>query len=374
MKEGILAYFCKFRLQTMKNPNHYTVIMAGGVGSRFWPMSTTELPKQFLDILGTGKSLIRQTYERFSAIIPDENFFVVTNEAYRELVQAHLPELSEDQILCEPIARNTAPCVAYAAYRIHKHNPNASMVVAPSDHIIRNEEVFTNVLSASLEYAASKNILVTLGIEPSRPDTGYGYIQYDKDSPENGFHPVRQFTEKPNTKLATEFVESGNYLWNAGIFVWSSTSIIKAFERYQQEMASLFEKEIENLGTDEEENAIERTYNQCESISIDYAILEKADNVAVYPSPFDWSDIGTWNALYDFRDKNDGDNLIDAASFHSRNSSGNMVYITGNKLVALNNVNNLIVVDSGKALLIADKADEQSIKTLVNELKKSGKA
>ncbi|MFY0673082.1 MAG: NTP transferase domain-containing protein [Bacteroidia bacterium] len=352
------------------NNNFYTVIMAGGVGSRFWPMSTSKTPKQFLDVLNVGKSLIRQTFERFNKITPTENILVVTNESYRDLVKEHLPELDSSQILGEPVGRNTAPCIAYANEKILKRNPNASMVVAPSDHIIRNEDVFTDVVTKALNYVSDKNTLVTLGIEPTRPDTGYGYIHY-QTSESRAFKLVKSFTEKPVLNKAKEFLASGEYLWNAGIFVWSAKSIKTAFENSLPKMDKQFAEISTAMDTETEQEAVAEVYNVCENISVDYGIMERARNVEVYPAPFDWSDVGTWNALYDIQSQDENGNVIKSNRLLIRNTHNSLVYLNDEKFVAINGVSNLIVVESNDAILIADRNDEQAVKEVVNALKKN---
>lgn len=353
------------------NSNFYTIIMAGGVGSRFWPMSTQRTPKQFLDVLGVGKSLIRQTFERHAKITPVENILVVTNESYRDLVKKHIPELSDHQILGEPTGKNTAPCVAYAAEKIHKRNPKASMVVAPSDHIIHNEDDFIQVVSDALSYVSDKEILVTLGIQPTRPDTGYGYIHFDPNGNSNGFSKVKSFTEKPILSLAKEFIASGDYLWNAGIFVWSVESIRKAFSSSLPKLAEQFASCSASLDTTDEKEAIEKVYNECQSISIDYGVMEKARNVEVYPAPFDWSDIGTWNALYDILDKDENGNVVKSKNILLRNTHGSFIQLSDQKFVAINGLTDLIIVESDESILIANRNDEQAVKEIVNALKKS---
>lgn len=343
--------------------------MAGGVGSRFWPMSTSKTPKQFLDVLNVGKSLIRQTFERFNKITPTENILVVTNESYRDLVKEHLTELDNSQILGEPVGRNTAPCIAYANEKILKRNPNASMVVAPSDHIIRNEDVFTEVVTNALEYVSDKDLLVTLGIEPTRPDTGYGYIHY-QTSKSREFKTVKSFTEKPVLNKAKEFLASGEYLWNAGIFVWSAKAIKNAFTHSLPLMDEQFAGISHALDTDNEQNAVAEVYGTCENISVDYGIMERARNVEVYPAPFDWSDVGTWNALYDIQPKDENGNVIKSNKLMLRNTHGSLVYLNDEKFVAINGVSDLIVVESKDAILIANRNDEQAVKEVVNALKK----
>lgn len=345
--------------------------MAGGVGSRFWPMSTSKHPKQFLDVLNVGKSLIRQTFERFNRITPTENIYVVTNANYIELVQEHLPELGRHQILAEPVGRNTAPCVAYAMEKIHKSDPEAAMVVAPSDHIIRNEDVFEEVVGKALAYASSKDILLTLGISPTRPDTGYGYINYELEPNGEGFSRVKSFTEKPVLSVAKSFLASGDYLWNAGIFVWSTQSIRNAFGKHLKGMHKQFQEIVDALGTDKEDEAIKDVYGACDNISIDYGIMERASNVEVYPAPFDWSDVGTWDALFDIQTKDENSNVVKGEKLLLRNTHKSLVYLADSKFVAINGVKDLIVVESDEALLIANRNDEQAVKEVVNALKAS---
>lgn len=343
--------------------------MAGGVGSRFWPMSTSKTPKQFLDVLNVGKSLIRQTFERFNKITPTENILVVTNESYRDLVKQHLPELDNSQILGEPVGRNTAPCIAYANEKILKRNPKASMVVAPSDHIIRNEDVFTEVVTKALTYVSDKDLLVTLGIEPTRPDTGYGYIHYES-SQSREFKVVKSFTEKPVLTKAKEFLASGEYLWNAGIFVWSAQSIKNSFVSSLPKMDEQFAGISGALDTVNEQKAVEEVYGVCENISVDYGIMERARNVEVYPAPFDWSDVGTWNALFDIQSKDENGNVIKSNKLMLRNTRNSLVYLNDEKFVAINGISDLIVVESNDAILIANRNDEQAVKEVVNTLKK----
>jgi mannose-1-phosphate guanylyltransferase len=343
--------------------------MAGGVGSRFWPMSTEKRPKQFLDVLGLGKSLIRLTYERFAKICPAQNILVVTNAQYTGLVQAQIPELEDWQILGEPIGRNTAPCILYAAEKIAKRDPNAVMVVAPSDHVIQNEDVFVEVTAKALDYAATRDVLITLGIKPSRPDTGYGYIHYDLDTGHNGFNKVKSFTEKPLLHVAESFLASGDYLWNAGIFVWSAKSISRAFERYLPRLGRQFADIRDKLDSPEETPSVALVYADCEGISVDYGIMEKARNVEVYPAPFLWSDVGTWNALFELKDKDANGNVVAGKKLLMRNVHDSLVMVQDQKLVALNGISGLMVIESDDALLIADLNDEQAVKELVQALK-----
>jgi len=273
--------------------NYYALIMAGGIGSRFWPISRTAHPKQFIDILGTGKTLIQQTYDRFLKIVPKENIFILTNESYIQLVQEQLPDLDNSQILAEPIMRNTAPCIAYGSHKILKLNPEASIVVAPSDHLIMDSEEFTRCIKKSLETASTHDCLISLGIKPSRPDTGYGYIEYNTKKIGDDFFMVKTFTEKPNKELAKTFVQSGDFLWNAGIFVWSVKSILNAFKKYLPEMNDIFREGETIYNTPEEQEFVHTAFSQCTNLSIDYGIMEKAKNVYVIKADLKWSDLGS---------------------------------------------------------------------------------
>jgi mannose-1-phosphate guanylyltransferase len=352
--------------------HHYCVIMAGGIGARFWPMSRTSHPKQFIDILGTGETLIRQTYKRFTQIMKRENIYIVTNEAYRSLVKDQIPSISEEQILCEPARRNTAPCVAYANYRILARDPEACIVVAPSDHIILKEEIFLNNILTALEVAAEHEWLLTLGIRPSRPDTGYGYIQFE----EGAIYPkdphlkkVKTFTEKPNLELATTFLKCGDFLWNAGIFVWSLKSIMKAFTDFLPEMNNLFRKGIGHYDTTEEPAFINEAYGICKSISIDYGIMEKANNVYVLAVDFGWSDLGTWVSLYENRSRDENGNAVVGKNVMLFESRNNIVNMPPDKLVVLEGLEDYIVVESENVLLICRKSDEQQIRMFVNNVR-----
>jgi len=353
------------------NKNNYCVIMAGGIGTRFWPMSKTAQPKQFIDILGTGKTLIQQTYDRFKKIINPENIYIVTNSNYKSLVQTQIPEISDNQILCEPARRNTAPCVAYAVHKIFNSNPDANMVVAPSDHIILDENEFSNIVNSALDSSANNDWLITLGIKPSRPDTGYGYIQYndtlklDKDA---RLRKVKTFTEKPDLEIAKTFLKSGDFLWNAGIFVWSAKSILKAFSMYLPEIHALFNEGQQVYNTSEESEFINKTYSICRSISIDYGIMEKADNVYVYISDFGWSDLGTWGSLYENRNKDQQGNAIVGKNVMMYNTENCIVNMPNKKLAVIQGLEDYIVVDSDNILLICKKIDEQHIRTFVNDV------
>ncbi len=341
--------------------------MAGGVGSRFWPVSTTEFPKQFHDMLGTGETLIQRTFSRLSKIVPSQNIFILTNERYNDLVLEQLPEIEQRQVVTEPAMRNTAPCILYASMKIQKENPNAVMVVAPSDHWIEDEDAFVSNLKQCFDSCTNKDVLMTLGIQPTFPNTGYGYIQYEKE--DKAIKKVAQFTEKPDYDTAKRFFEEGNYLWNAGIFIWSVTSIINAFEKYQKQMTSLFEQGNNVYNTDQEDDFICTHYPLAENISIDYAILEKAENVYVLPATFDWNDLGTWGSLYDKLDKNDAKNAVVNARVLSQEASGNMIMASNDKIVVVDGLENYIIVDKENVLLIYPKKKEQDIKQVLKKVK-----
>ncbi|WNJ20361.1 mannose-1-phosphate guanylyltransferase [Pontibacter sp. G13] len=352
----------------MNNKNHYVIIMAGGIGSRFWPMSRSKFPKQFHDILGRGKTLIQETFERFQAYIPTENIYVVTNERYKGLVQSQLPEMSDDQILLEPVGRNTAPCVAYAAYKINKINPNATFVVAPSDHLIAKEEVFRDKLLLGLNACETQDIIMTLGITPTRPDTGYGYIQFLEDDQNRGYYKVKTFTEKPELEVAESFLESGDYVWNAGIFLFSASTIRKAFESFLPEMADQFDSIVDAYYTPQEQEEVNKTYRACQNISIDFGIMEKAENVFVIPADFGWSDLGTWGSVHENSERDMHDNAAQGEAI-VYDSFNNMVRTSDGKMVVLKGLEGFIVVDTEDALLICKKDDEQFIKQIVGDLK-----
>ncbi|MBB6128193.1 mannose-1-phosphate guanylyltransferase [Mucilaginibacter lappiensis] len=352
------------------NKNNYAIIMAGGIGSRFWPISRSSHPKQFIDILGTGKTLIQNTYERFLKVCPQENIYVVTNENYTKLVKQQLPDMADGQILTEPVMRNTAPCVAYGCFKIESLNPEAVIVVAPSDQQILDEEAFVNAIEKSLQTAASTDSLITLGIKPSRPDTGYGYIQYTDLAINQDFHKVKTFTEKPTLEIAKTFIQSGDFLWNAGIFVWSARAIVKAFGRHLPEMHEIFAEAKPVYNTEEEKSYVHKAYQQCINISIDYGIMEKADNVYVLPSAFGWSDLGTWASIYDLAEKDYvGNAVIPSEKVIMYDSSNCMVNVPGEKLVILQGLHDFIVVESNNTLLICPRDQEQNVKQVVADVK-----
>ena len=352
--------------------HRYVVIMAGGVGSRFWPVSRQSLPKQFLDILGSGETLLQQTYKRFTKLCPKQNIFVVTSEEHTHLVSEQL-DIKKERILSEPFRRNTAPCVAYATYRILSIDPDAVVAVTPADHLIEKQNVFEEVIEEGFRYAESHDTLLTIGIKPDRPETGYGYIQANDKVRIRGYKglkPVKTFTEKPNIDLARVFIESGDFFWNSGIFIWSIRSIIDAFEKHMPDMFAAFEEGRELFGTDRETQFIARTYTECSSISIDYGVMEKAGNVFVICTDMGWSDLGTWSSLADHtQSDNDGNTLISGEFFgYSVNKS--IVNIPDGKIVVANGLEGYIIVDSGDVLLIVPRTSEQSIKEYLDDVKK----
>ncbi|TCD01737.1 mannose-1-phosphate guanylyltransferase [Pedobacter psychroterrae] len=354
------------------NKNNYALIMAGGVGSRFWPVSRTEYPKQFIDFFGVGKTLIQSTYERFLKICPAENIFIVTNEIYTNIIKEQLPDISDNQILAEPIMRNTAPCVSYGSTKIAQLNPDATIVVAPSDHTITDQEAFIAAIEQSLKAASENDCLITLGIKPSRPDTGYGYIQYTEDClpTDDQIHKVKIFTEKPNLDLAKSFIQSGDFLWNAGIFIWSAKAINKSFSVHLPEMHEIFQQGSAAYNTDSESEFIGAAYQQCINISIDFGIMEKAQNVYVLPADFGWSDLGTWASIYDIAEHDYvGNAVIPAEKVMMFNSSNCMVNVPEDKLVILQGLHDYIVVESNNTLLICPRSEEQSIKQVVADVK-----
>lgn len=354
------------------NKDNYCVIMAGGIGSRFWPMSREATPKQFIDILGTGETLIQKTFQRFTNICQKENILIVTNKIYKDQILEQLPDIAASQILCEPLRRNTAPCIAYANYRILTENPEANIIVAPSDHIVLNEKEFEKNILISLEAAKQNNWLLTLGIKPNRPDTGYGYIQFNSKKiyeKEDRLRKVKTFTEKPNLELAKSFLESGDFLWNSGIFIWSLKSIMSAFEKYLPEIDSVFKEGIAKYDTVEEEDFIQQAYSVCKSISIDYGIMEKADNVYVLISDFGWSDLGTWGSLYDFREKNKNMNAIVGNNVMTYDTNNCIVNMPSGKLAVIQGLNDYIIVENDNILLICKKSEEQQIRQIVNDVK-----
>jgi mannose-1-phosphate guanylyltransferase len=345
------------------NKNYYGIIMAGGVGSRFWPVSTKSFPKQFHDMLGTGDTLIQKTFKRLAELIPKENIMVLTNELYKDLVLEQLPEINANQVLLEPAMRNTAPCILYASLKIRKQNPNAVMLVAPSDHWIEDEHAFGNNVQTAFNFCEQNNALVTLGIKPTFPNTGYGYIEFDNAN--NQLKKVLQFREKPDYETAKSFLEQGNFLWNAGIFIWSVASVIEAFEKHQPQLFNLFLCGEPVYNTDSENQFILDNYGLAENISVDYAIMEKSDNVYVLPATFDWNDLGTWGSLYDKLDKDQNNNAVVNTRLQSTDAFGNMIKTKTNKIVVIDGISDYIIVDENEVLLIFPKEKEQQIKEVV---------
>lgn len=352
------------------NKHHYVAIMAGGIGSRFWPMSRTNYPKQFLDILNTGKTLIQWTYDRFADFIPKENIFVVTSDEYADIVAEQLPDLPVANILGEPSRKNTAPCIAYISFKLMQKDPLASLIVAPSDHLILDNIGFRKVCVEALSFVNKHNAFITLGIKPTHPNTGYGYIQFEQHAITDNVYKVKTFTEKPNLDLAKTFLASGEFLWNAGIFVWQVKNIITAFEKHLPEMYEVFVAEQEKFNTDSEKEALEAIYPQCTNISIDFGIMEKADNVYVIPSSFGWSDLGTWNSAYDNFEKDYLENAVAGNNVVVIDATKCMVHVPDEKLVLIQGLDDHIVVDTKDVLLICQKSKEQEIKEYVNEVKR----
>lgn len=352
--------------------NTYCVIMAGGIGSRFWPLSKTNMPKQFLDILGTGRTFIQHTFDRFNKICPSENFFVVTSVDYKDLVLEQLPELKESQVLLEPLRRNTAPCVAYASNKIFTINPEANIIVAPSDHHIQEEDAFLEVIQTGIDFVSHNYALLTLGITPSRPETGYGYIQIENSKPTGKFknlHKVKTFTEKPDLQLARIFLESGEFMWNSGIFIWSLKSILKAFDAHLNSVSELFIKGRKLYGTTDEVPFLNKVYSECQNISIDYGIMEKANNVYVLCSDFGWSDMGTWGSLYENSKKDSFGNVVSGRDVMLYGTNNCIVNMPEKKLVVLHGLDGYIVVESEGTLLVCRKEDEQQIRQFVNDVR-----
>ncbi|MDZ4824501.1 MAG: mannose-1-phosphate guanylyltransferase [Flavobacteriales bacterium] len=353
------------------NQKNYCVIMAGGIGSRFWPMSRTAFPKQFHDIMGVGRTLIQMTYDRFLPIVPKENILVVTNERYKDIVLKQLPDIAPQQVLCEPFMRNTAPCIAYASFWIAEREADANIVVAPSDHLILREDEFRKNIEISFRQAKESGNLVTLGIKPTRPDTGYGYIQWAdvKNAFDEKVKKAKTFTEKPDIELAKDFIESGDFYWNSDIFIWTLPAILNALQKLLPDMYRAFADGLGLYGTAEEKEFVDGMYSSCDNISIDYGVMEKAKNVNVVLSDFGWSDLGTWGSLHTHLAHDDHRNGVVGKNVLLYNCADNAVYVEGNKLVVLQGLNGYIVVDTGQTLLVCRKDDEQKIKQFVNEVK-----
>jgi mannose-1-phosphate guanylyltransferase len=355
--------------------NRFVIIMAGGVGSRFWPLSRREKPKQFLDILGTGETLIQQTFRRFKSTCPEENIFVVTSAEHKDLAIEQLG-IAPSNVLAEPFRRNTAPCLAYGTFRILKENPDAVIAVTPADHLIIKEEKFCNVIQESMDFVGKNDALLTLGIKPDRPETGYGYIQADRKKPVKGFDnllKVKTFTEKPDIDLAKIFIQSGDFYWNSGIFIWNIKSILSAFEKHLPDMFAAFDEGKKLFGTRQEKTFIGRTYTECKSISIDYGIMEKADNVYVMCTDIGWSDLGTWSSLYEHSVADKNGNVIVSGNVFSYDNRGNIFNISPDKVAVIQGLKDYIVVEADGVLLIVKKEEEQNIKNYLEDVKKETK-
>lgn len=343
--------------------NYYAIIMAGGVGSRFWPVSTADFPKQFHDMLGSGETLIQKTFSRLSKLVPSENILILTNERYNDLVLQQLPMVKQQQVLLEPAMRNTAPCILYAALKIQKENPDGVMVVAPSDHWIEDEQAFVDNLKSCFTFCQGEDALMTLGIQPTFPNTGFGYIEFDA-SDATAIKKVRQFREKPDYETAKSFLEAGNFLWNGGIFIWSAKAILASFAKFQPQMDQLFRKGYEHYNTTKEQAFIAENYAQAEDVSIDYAVMEKAQNVYVLPATFDWNDLGTWGSLHEKLNKDEQNNAVVNARVILENASNNIIRSEGKKLVIIDGLNDYIIVDKDNVLMIYPKGKEQDIKRI----------
>lgn len=350
------------------NSNRYCVIMCGGIGSRFWPYSRANYPKQFIDFLGTGRSLLQMSYDRIKGLVPEENIVIVANQNYRELIKEQLPFVSESHMLLEPARRNTAPCVTWAVNHIRAINPEASIMVSPSDHLILKEEAFRDYVRKGFDFVENNDALLTLGIEPSRPETGYGYIQVGENKL-NDIYKVKTFTEKPNIDLAKVFLETGEFVWNSGIFIWSAKSIYNALHDFAPEICSVLDKGADVYGTDGEKDFIEQEFPNCPNISIDFAVMEKAQNVFVQRVDFGWSDLGTWGSLYENLKKDENGNAYSHCNVSLYDSNNNMISSKENKMIVVSGISNYIIADAGDVLLICPQSDEQRIKHFAHDLK-----
>lgn len=353
------------------NKNSFVAIMAGGIGSRFWPVSRMNHPKQFLDLINQGKTLIQSTFERFAQYIAIENIYIVTSVQYRQLVAEQLPDLPEQNILCEPSRKNTAACIAYISYKLNELNPESNLICAPADHLILDDTAFKKVSLDALEFTEKNNALVTLGVKPTSPNTGYGYIQYEHHAITSNIYKVKTFTEKPDLELAKSFINSGDFLWNAGIFVWRTSSIISAFEKCLPEMHEVFAGARQGLVGHNEQETVNQIYPLCTNISIDYGVLEKADNVYVIPSSFGWSDLGTWGSAYQNLEKDYYENAVAADNTVLFDSYRNVIHANHQKLILLQGLEDYIVVDTDDVLLVCKKDKEQQIKDYVAEIKRN---
>lgn len=350
----------------MEKNNCYCVIMGGGVGSRFWPCSRKSLPKQFLDFFGTGRSLLQQTFERFNKIIPTENIFIVTNVIYADLVKEQLPQLKPDQILLEPARRNTAPCILWASYHIRAINPNANIIVAPSDHLILRQDEFLQVVSKGLDFVSSSEKLLTLGIKPNRPETGYGYIQIAGKVADN-FYKVKTFTEKPELELAKVFISTGEFYWNSGIFLWNVNTVIRECEKLLPEIVIKLSAKKDVYGTDAEQAYIDEVFPTCPNVSIDFGLMEKADNVYVSLGDFGWSDLGTWSSLYDLSKKDSNGNVTLKSRSMVYNGKDNIIVLPENKLAVIEGLDGYLIAENDNVLLICKKDEEHAIRKYVTD-------
>lgn len=351
----------------MQNKDIYVVIMAGGIGSRFWPYSRNNYPKQFLDILGTGTSLLQMTYDRFSSLCPAENIFIVSNDSYEGLIKEQIPKINDEQLILEPQRRNTAPCIALASYKIYEKNPDAKIIVSPSDHAIFKEKAFLDTVRIAMDAADEGDKLITIGIKPNRPETGYGYIQYLSDQ-DNPIKKVKTFTEKPQLDLARKFLESGDFVWNSGIFIWHVKAILHAFQEFLPEIAEIFEEGKKKFYTDGEKAFIKNAYYQCKNISIDYAVMEKASNVYVVLGDFGWSDLGSWNSLFEIREKDENKNVVEGNVLAY--DSDNCIIKGGNdKLIVIQDMKGYLIADCDNVLLICKKDEEQKFREFVSDVK-----
>ncbi len=351
--------------------NIYVAIMAGGIGSRFWPLSRVNLPKQFLDILGTGRTLIQQTFDRFAQLVPLENIYVITANEYYHITREQLPSMLPSNILGEPYRKNTAPCIAYVSFKVQQLNSEASLIVAPADHLILHQEKFLDICQEALKFVNHFNALITIGIKPTYPNTGYGYIQHESMEAAPSVYRVKTFTEKPNKELARTFIASGDFLWNSGIFVWQVKRGIEAFQKHMPEMFELFTTDQEKLNTPEEKKAIEGIYPQCSNISIDFGVMEKADNVYVIPGSFGWSDLGTWNSAFENMHKDHLENAVAGKNVIAFGATRCVIHVPNEKLVVLQGLEDYIVADTKDVLLICHKEKEQEIKDYVAEVKRN---
>ncbi|MBL0068347.1 MAG: mannose-1-phosphate guanylyltransferase [Chitinophagaceae bacterium] len=353
------------------NKHHYVAIMAGGIGSRFWPISRTDMPKQFLDVLGTGKTLIQQTYERYAKLVPEENIFVVTAAEYVSIVKKQLPGIQDANILSEPSRKNTAPCIAYIAFRLMAQDPEAVMMAAPADNLVLEPDEFVKTANKALDFVEHINALVTIGVKPSYPNTGYGYIQHDTTEAAPDIYKVKTFTEKPNLELAKTFIASGDFLWNAGIFTWKVKNVLTAFEKHLPEIYEIFAAEKDKFNTPQEQEAVESIYPQCTNISVDFGIMEKAPNVYVIPASFSWSDLGTWNSAWENMSRDYFGNAVAGRKVMTVDARNCIVHVPDHKLVLLQGLDEFIVVDTADVLLICRKEKEQEIKDYVAEVKRN---